>query len=340
MMGQAWCSACPLFFMPKRLLLTGCVCLAASIGICSTGAAQQSKSQSSATPSNQDAMMRAIEAAETGHCQTALPILKKLAPQIADKQQKRRAGVAGLRCALGMDQRDAAANFLSLLNREFPKDPEILYLSVHAYSDLSTRMAQDLGRTAPNSTQAHELNAESMEIQGKWDEAEKEYLAVLAKDPNQQGIHFRMGRLLLSKPNPAPDAQERAAQEFRKELEIDPRNAGAEYILGEIARQQSQWPEAIEHFTKATQLDASLNDAFLGLGMAQVAAGDPAKAIPPLETYAKRQPGNPAGHYELAIAYSRVGRKDDARREATLQKEAAEKIEQAKQRPADAPAPQ
>jgi tetratricopeptide (TPR) repeat protein len=350
MMGQAWCSACPLFFMPRRILLTGCVCLVASLALSFAGTPQDSKSHNAepqgktltgAAPSaGQDANMRAIAAAESGHCQTALPTLKKVTPQIADKQVKRRAGIAGLRCALGMDQRDAAASFVALLNREFPQDPEILYLSVHAYSDLSTRMAQDLGRTAPNSSQAHELNAEAMEIQGKWDEAEKEYQAVLAKNPDQQGIHFRLGRLLLSKPNPAPDAQEKAAQEFRKELEIDPRNAGAEYILGEIARQQSRWPEAIEHFTKATQLDASLNDAFLGLGMAQVAAGDPAKAIPALETYAKRQPGNPAGHYELAIAYSRVGRKDDARREATLQKEAAERIEQAKQRPADAPAPQ
>jgi tetratricopeptide (TPR) repeat protein len=284
--------------------------------------------------------LRFIEAAESGHCQSALPQLRKLAPQIVEKQDKRRAGLAGLRCALAMDQRDAAGEFLSLLNREFPMDPEILYLSVHAYSDISTRMAQDLGRTAPNSTQAHELNAESMEIQGNWDEAQKEYEAILAKNPDQQGIHFRLGRLLLSKPNPEPGVQEKAAQEFRKELEIDPRNAGAEYILGEVARQQSQWPEAIEHFTKATQLDASLNDAYLGLGMAQVAAGDAAKAIPPLETYAKRQPGNPAGHYELSIAYYRVGRKDDARREATLQKEAAEKIEQAKHRAADGAAPQ
>jgi predicted Zn-dependent protease len=236
-----------------------------------------------------------------------------------------------------MDQREIAGDFLTLLNREFPLDPEILYLSVHAYSDLSTRMAQDLGRTAPNSSQAHELNAEAMEIQGKWDEAEKEYQAVLAKNPDQQGIHFRLGRLLLSKPNPAANVQERAAQEFARELEIDPRNAGAEYILGEIARQQSRWPEAIQHFTKATELDVSLNDAFLGLGMAQVAGGDPAKAIPPLEAYVQRQPGNPAGHYELAIAYNRVGRKEDAKRQAQLQKQAAEKIELDRQNSAEAP---
>jgi hypothetical protein len=55
-----------------------------------------------------------------------------------------------------------------------------------------------------------------------------------------------------------------------------------------------------------------------------------------LETYVKLQPGNPAGHYQLALAYSRSGRKEDAKREAALQKETAEKIEQEKQKSADA----
>jgi len=39
----------------------------------------------------------------------------------------------------------------------------------------------------------------------------------------------------------------------------------------------------------------------------------------------------------LAIAYNRVGRKEDAKREAALQKEAAEKIEHDRQKSAEAP---
>jgi hypothetical protein len=51
----------------------------------------------------------------------------------------------------------------------------------------------------------------------------------------------------------------------------------------------------------------------------------------------KLQPGNPAGHYQLAMAYSRAGRKEDAKREAALQRETAEKIES--QKAANAPKP-
>ena len=40
--------------------------------------------------------------------------------------------------------RTAALDFLRVLNREFPADPDVLYLSVHTYSDLSSRAASEL----------------------------------------------------------------------------------------------------------------------------------------------------------------------------------------------------
>jgi Flp pilus assembly protein TadD len=48
-------------------------------------------------------------------------------------------------------------------------------------------------------------------------------------------------------------------------------------------------------------------------------------ALTPLRTYVKMQPGDPAGHYQLATAYARTGQKADADREMTLQREAAAK---------------
>jgi tetratricopeptide (TPR) repeat protein len=275
--------------------------------------------------------------AEHGKCKEALQLLRKSTPHLADKDIKLKAGVATMRCALSREQTDAAVEAIQMLNREFPHDPEVLYITTHAYSDLSTRASIELATTAPDSAQAHEMNAEALELQGKWDEAEKEYQLILDRDANLPGIHFRLGRLLLSRPNPSADASEKAKERFKKELEVDPHNAAAEYILGELARQESQWDEAIERFTKVTKLDAGFTDAFLSLGMSFVAEGKPVEAIPPLETYVKLQPGNPAGHYQLAMAYSRAGRKEDAKREAAQQRETAEKIES--QKAANAPKP-
>ncbi len=192
-----------------------------------------------------------------------------------------------------------------------------------------------LANVAPGSYQAHELNAESLETQGKWDEAAAEYRLILDQNANLPGIHFRFGRLILSKPE-TPTTATDAKKEFEAELKIDPNNAGAEYVLGELSAQAQQWDDAIEHFSRATKLDAGFRDAILGLGSSFVSAGKFAEAIPPLEKYVKIEPGNPAGHYQLAIAYSRAGRKEDAKREAALQKETTEKIEQEKQRASDA----
>ena len=278
---------------------------------------------------------RGAKLAETGHCEEALPLLKRSFPQTSDKDLKLRIGIDAVRCAMSLSEADMAVDFLRMLHREFPRSPEVLYLSVHIYSDLSTRASQELANAAPTSYQARQLNAEALEVQGKWDEAEKEYRKILEENPRTPGIHFRLGRNVLSKPE-TPTTAEDAKKEFEAELEIDPKNAGAEYVLGELAREAGQMAEAVEHFMRATRLDAAFGDAFLGLGIALVAEKKYSDAIPPLETAVKLQPGNPAGHYNLAIAYGREGRKEDAQREAALQKATAEKIEQEKQKAADA----
>ena len=268
---------------------------------------------------------RALSLAESGRCKEALPLLKQARAQLADKDQKRSVGFAGVRCAMFAGQPDAADEFLLFLNREFPRDPEVLYLSVHTYSDLSSRAAADLATTAPKSAQGHELHAESLETNGKWDEAAKEYRLVLQQNPRMPGIHFRLGRLLLSKANPSPADAEEAKKEMQAELEIDPSNAGAEYVLGEIAKQNQQWDEAIQHFSHAAKLDAGFGDAFVGWGGSLVSAKKFSDAIPPLETSVKLQPGNPAAHYMLAIAYARSGRKQDGDREFAIQQKLTQK---------------
>jgi len=238
---------------------------------------------------------------------------------------RRTAGLAGIRCAMVLNQSDPAVELLRMLNREFPRDPEILYVTTHTFSDLSSRAAQQLAAFAPNSFQAQELRAESLEVQGKWDQAAREYQAILQQNPRQPGIHFRLGRLLLSKPNPPPTVAEDAKKEFQQELEIDPNNAGAEYVLGELARQSQQWDEAIQHFSRAAKLDASFGDAFLGLGSSLMSQRKFSEAVPPLETAVKLEPQNPAAHYNLAMAYARSGRKEAADKEFAVHREMMQK---------------
>ena len=268
---------------------------------------------------------RAIKLAQNGRCEEALPALKRASQPGTDKTVRRTAAFAGVRCAMLINQTSAAVDFLQMLNREFPGDPEVLFVSVHTYSDLSTKAAQQLAMTAPNSIEGHKLNAEALEAQGKWDAAEKEYKAILAQNPQLPGIHFLLGRLLLSKPDAGPSAGEDAKKEFQAELKLDPNNAGAEYVLGELARQDSQWDDAIQHFSRATQLDAGFGDAFLGLGSALLSAKRFSDAIPPLQTAVKLEPRNPGAHYNLATALTRAGRREEADKEFAIHRQMTQK---------------
>jgi tetratricopeptide (TPR) repeat protein len=320
-MGQALSPAPALFMFRPWLTLPACALLLGFVAPVSLAQA----SQKAATPHVATSAERGVTLAQSGHCKEALPLLKQATTQAMDKDLKRGVGFAGVRCAMFADQPDAAEDFLRFLNREFPKDPEVLYLSVHTYSDLSSRAAAELATTAPKSPQGLELNAEAYEAQGKWDEAAKEYRLILEQNPRMAGIHFRIGRLLLSKPNPSPTAAEEAKKEMQQELEIDPSNAGAEYVLGALAQQNQQWDDAIAHFSRAAKLDPTFGDAFVGLGASLGSAKRYSEAIPPLENAVKLEPENPAPHYLLAIAYSRTGRKEDGDKQFAIQRKLTQK---------------
>ncbi len=279
-------------------------------------------------PGAASSAQRGISLAEKGDCSVALPILKRVTAHIADTQLKYHAAMALARCAMSLDQTEVAVNAALLLNKEFPRDPEVLYVTTHYYSELASRASQKLVATFPSSYQVRELDAEALESQGKWDEAAAEYRKILEQNPTLPQIHYRLGRILLAKPATPTTAQD-AEKEFQEELKIDPENASAEFMLGELARQAGNWDVAIQHFSRATKLDMSFSEAYLALGMSLSSAGNFAGAITPLEKYVNTEASDPAGHYQLAIAYSRIGDKQKAQREMALQAEAEKRNPQA-----------
>lgn len=267
---------------------------------------------------------RAIDSAAKGRCEEALPLLKKFTAGVKVKELKYRALMATVRCA--MKQRDdrTTAETLFDMRLEFPEDPEVLYMTSQFFLGIAEGASQELTVVAPNSYQTRELEAESLESQEKWAEAAAIYRKILEENPKLRGIHYRLGRAALSQPE-SPSSAADAKKEFEEELAIDPVNAAAEFWLGEIARLDGQWDEAISHFADAAKIDPHFADAFLSLGTTLNSAGRFSEAIPQLENYVKTVPDNLAGHYQLSIAYARMGRKEDSVREMALHQQLFEK---------------
>lgn len=268
--------------------------------------------------------------AEDGKCEQALPYLEKDFPRISDPALKRMIGADAVRCEMALGQSDRAADLVPALSKQFPNDPEVLYLSGHVYSELATQASERLLETAPASYQAHQFNAEVLEMQGKLDDAMAEYRKVLTLNPRLAGIHYRLGRLLLTG-SPDNAKLEEARHEFEEELKIDPGNAAAEYELGDMALQARQWNDAIDHFRRAADAQPNFTEAMIGLGKALVSAGRPQDAVVPLEKAVRLDPANPNAHYQLSFAYRRVGRDQDAEKELAAYREDHDKFVKSRQ---------
>ncbi|WP_180540763.1 tetratricopeptide repeat protein, partial [Nevskia soli] len=146
------------------------------------------------------------------------------------------------------------------------------------------------------------------------------YRRELQANPRAPEIHYRIGRLILSKQHTAQSVAA-GRNEMLLELQNNPQYAGAEFMLGELAQEAGQWPQAVQHFGRATQLDPAFADAFLGLGIALLGENNVPQAIPALERAEQIDAQNPEIHRQLAIAYGRVNRPADAQRESALQRQ-------------------
>lgn len=142
--------------------------------------------------------------------------------------------------------------------------------------------------------------------------ARVEFQRLFERVPALPNAHYLYGYLLY-----ATDP-EQAVVEFKKELEVDPSNAVAEVMLAWIPLMQNDGSEALPYARKAAAEDPALPSAQLVLGRALTETGDTKGGIEHLEKTMQLQPDNLEVHLALAKAYSKSGRKEDARRERLL----------------------
>ena len=232
------------------------------------------------------------------------------------------------RCAMSLDQTETAVEALLLLNREFPHDPDVLYqrrpLLLRPCFAGSAGTCDDSSNIASGGT----TRSGSFRVA-----AETGIRPSPNTEDSRAGTQNWLAFTIASGASFFPSRRRTprtAKSEFTKKLKIDPDNASAEFMLGEIARQSGQWEEAVGHFSRASKLDEGFQEAYLALGMSLNSAGKFSDAIAPLQSYVKMQPGDPAGHYQLATAYARTGHKPEADREMALQREAAAKSPRAR----------
>jgi tetratricopeptide (TPR) repeat protein len=247
---------------------------------------------------------------EIGRDKEALPALEKGFHQTTDPALRRMLGLHLQRTYTALERDGDAVAVALELSRLYPDDPEVLYHSGRLFGNYAYLQMIRLSRIAPDSIWMHQAAGEANESQGLFDAAIKEYRQVLAMAPNRPGIHFRIGRVQLSRSLQAgvdDSARAEALKEFEEELRIDPSNANAAYEMGEMQRKSGQLDAAIASFKKAVDAYPEFEEALVGLGRALVAAGDPGSALPHLQKAVSLNPRDDVAFYQIAQAQGALG---------------------------------
>src|ERR1035441_4176265 len=81
-----------------------------------------------------------VQLALEGRCTEAMPLLDQAMRDAGSGLDlKRKVSFAGVRCSMTLNRQSDAMSFIAWLQQAYPKDPEVLFLAVHVFSDLDRK---------------------------------------------------------------------------------------------------------------------------------------------------------------------------------------------------------
>jgi tetratricopeptide (TPR) repeat protein len=139
--------------------------------------------------------------------------------------------------------------------------------------------------------------------------AERAFDQLASRYPETPNVHYAFGVFLLQ------EKGERALEEFKRELEIQPDHP---WSLMQMAFEYLKQGDAATALPIGKQAVAAAPNSFSArkaLGQALLDSGDAEGAIRELQAGLKMAPDSPGLHFTIARAYQRAGRLEDAARE-------------------------
>lgn len=149
----------------------------------------------------------------------------------------------------------------------------------------------------------------------RYDEAERELREALAGKSDESMAHYDLALVAEARHDPA-----RAIAEYQSELTHNPSAYRAHFNLAKLLAESGQRGEALRHLEQAVAVNPEFGTGYLYLAKARLDAGDldGAEAAARKGLTASPDPDiAPLGHYVLADIYSRLGKPQEAAREAS-----------------------
>jgi tetratricopeptide (TPR) repeat protein len=143
-------------------------------------------------------------------------------------------------------------------------------------------------------------------FEGRPGEAKNIFEQLLKQYPNEQGLHFQLGYLLLL------EHSADGVGEMQKAIALAPYDFEPLLSLADYYNDTGKYDEALVDVDKALALDSTVVSAHVTRGRILNAKGDTAGAIAEFETARKAGTSDNRVLWELARAYRKAGRQEEA----------------------------
>lgn len=151
-------------------------------------------------------------------------------------------------------------------------------------------------------------HAECVNVQKKFDQANREYKEIVQRYPQYPNIHYAYGRFLIDLNDTAG-----AIAQFKQEIKNQPNHVFARLQIAAVDYHIDS-KDGLPYAEQAVKLNPALPLGHYLLGLLLLDTGDYRKAIPQLEIARKGFPNQPQVYFALGNAYARAGRTKDAAR--------------------------
>jgi tetratricopeptide (TPR) repeat protein len=244
-----------------------------------------------------------------GHPEEALSTLKTVGPTA------RTLFYLGMSYRALRDPQHAREAFSKALATGYD-DPYLLYVLIEQDREAGEKQAgladfRTFYEKYPNSPWIHILYGDAYTAHNDNTHAEAEYKQAAQLDATLPIVHYQLGFLAFARGDYA-----QAADNFRQEIAIDPTFANAYLYLGTALRRLGRDSDALPMLKEAVARNPNFPLAYRSLAVAQIDAGQLQEALDTLRAASRRFPQEPAFPAQMASLLKRMGRPQEAKREA------------------------
>jgi tetratricopeptide (TPR) repeat protein len=203
------------------------------------------------------------------------------------------------------DFRGAAVEFRQIANLDSDK-AEAWFKLGHEYLDLAARLAYRGARLYRESAWGHRFLGDTLLQRNRWEDAAQEYRKALDIEPRQSGLHTLLGEAYLH-----AGKLEESETEFHLDLQLDSKNEMAWLGLATLQLEKGQASEALASVGKAWQISPEflkLRPEFPSIELSNEAAQASLSRL-------LDQPEGPAKHSLLAGLYASMNKNALSERE-------------------------